>query len=443
MVEGIYFVKTSLEVSLSVHSHSIWQQFIGSCRSTFSSDFFHKVAETFATRILLIGIGLVTSVIVARCLGPEGRGLYAVAATIGAIGVQFGNVGLHASNTYYAARDRKLLPALVGNTIVVSFGFGSLGIALTWIIFFFWPNLAPVHGLLLILSLIWVPFGLAYLLLQNLLLGIQKVRSYNKIELATKILGLGLLGLVIFIRNVTAEMVFLAGLVALVISFIWALGRLLTLINNHPFPSFLLFKENIRYGLKAYLAAFFAFLVLRSDLLIVKYFLGPEQAGYYSVAVSMAEMIYMLPVVVGTILFPKLSVLTDIREKWFLARKISFNTGIGMVLVLAIAGFLAEPIVLVLYGKTFLPSLSAFLWLLPGMLFLGVETVAVQYLNSMGFPITVVIMWILTSVLNVGLNIWAIPVYGIVGASMVSSLSYFVAFALVIWISWKMKVEHD
>src|SRR4030043_1134751 len=92
-----------------------------------SSDFIRKVGETFITRICLIGIGLVTSVIVARILGPEGRGLYAVAATIGAIGVQFGNLGLHGSNTYYLARARSLLPALIGNTLLVSFVVGGAG----------------------------------------------------------------------------------------------------------------------------------------------------------------------------------------------------------------------------------------------------------------------------------------------------------------------------
>lgn len=111
--------------------------------------------------------------------------------------------------------------------------------------------------------------------------------------------------------------------------------------------------------------------------------------------------------------------------------------------MLAMAGFLAKPIVTVLYGKAFLPSVSAFFWLSPGILFLGVETVAVQFVNSIGFPITVVMVWILASLLNVGLNMWAIPVYGIVGASMVSSLSYFVVFVLVIWVSRITRLKHE
>jgi O-antigen/teichoic acid export membrane protein len=436
-------VKTNVEALFSPYRRSLRQSLVRLYQKTTASDFVQKVSETFLTRILLIGIGLITSVIVARVLGPEGRGLYAVAATITAMGVQFGNLGLHASNTYYVARDKKILPALVGNTIVVSFGFGGLGCAFTWIIFSLWPKLAPVNGFLLILSLTWIPFGLAYMLLQNLLLGIQDVRTYNKIELTTKILGVGFIALVIFLRCVTVEEVFLAGLITLVIGFLWAFFRLLSKIPNLAMPSFALFKENIQYGLKAYIATFFAFLVLRSDLLIVKYMVGTEQTGYYSVAVSMAELIYILPVVVGTILFPKLTPLTDIREKWLLAKRVTFNMTVGMLLMLTLAGFLAHPIVEVLFGKAFLPSISAFLWLLPGMFFLGIETIAVQFLNSIGFPIIVVGVWVLTALLNIGLNIWVIPAYGIVGASMVSSLSYFVAFVLVLWIIRKTKVEHE
>jgi len=408
-----------------------------------SSDFIRKVGETFVTRIFLIGIGVATSVIVARALGPEGRGLYAVAATIGAIGVQFGNLGLHASNTYYVARDKKLLPALVGNTIMVSFAVGGFITVLIWMIFSIWSKLAPLDGLLLILSLIWIPLGLVCLLLQNLLLGIQEVRAFNKIELVTKMFGVGLIGFLTLIGTATIEAIFSAALVALVISSLWALRRLKSHLIKPPQASMALLKENIGYGLKAYLAAFFSFLVLRVDLLMAKYILGSEQTGYYSIAANMAELVNILPVVVATILFPKLSALTDTKEKWNFTKKAAVATGAGMLLVLTVTGFLAKPVVRVLYGDPFLASVPPFLWLLPGIFFLGVETVAVQFLNSIGFPKIIVVVWSLTCLLNIGLNMWVIPEYGITGASIVSSLSYFVVCAFIFGISWKTKQKYE
>ena len=70
-----------------------------------------------STRISLVIVGFVTSVIIARTLGPEGRGMFAMAVTLGAIGVQFTNLGLHGSNTYYASRDTQLLSPLLGNSL--------------------------------------------------------------------------------------------------------------------------------------------------------------------------------------------------------------------------------------------------------------------------------------------------------------------------------------
>jgi O-antigen/teichoic acid export membrane protein len=402
-----------------------------------SSDFIRKVGETFVTRVLLIGIGLVTSVIVARILGPEGRGFYAVAITIGAIGVQFGNLGLHTSNTYYVAGDRGLLPALAANTIIVSFAVGGVGTVLIWMIFQLWPQMAPVRGLLLILSLLWIPFGLAYMLLQNLLIGIQDVRTYNKIELLTKALGLGLIGVLIITGAVGVETLFLVALIVLIIGLFWALLRLRTHIFTLPLPSLTLFKETIRYGSKAYLAAFFAFLVLRVNLLMVKYILGAEEAGYYSIAATMADTVYMLPVVIGTILFPKLSAMTHDQEKWAFTRKMAVSVGVVTVVLATFAGLLAGPVVRILFGELFVPAVPAFIWLLPGIVLLSINTCYMNYFASIGMPLITVVSPGLAAIVNIAVNLKLIPWWGIVGASITSVLSYgLMLVASIIYVSY-------
>ena len=389
-----------------------------------ASDFIRKVAETFATRIVIIAIGLVTTVIVTRILGPEGRGLYAVAVAIGAIGVQFGNLGLHASNTYYVAQDRNLLPTLLGNSLLVSFGFGSLAVIIAWCVFTLWPILAPVNGVLLIMALISIPIGLAYLLVQNLLIGIQEIRIYNLIEVVTKVLGVSLLAILIIVDAVLVENIFLMGLLALIISFCWGLAKLKSHFKHFPKLSIHLFKDNIRYGFKAYLAAFFAFMVLRVDLLMVQYMLGPEQAGYYSIAATMADMVYMLPVVIGTILFPKLSALTDSEKKWQLTRKVALIVMVIMIIVTIISVYLAHPLVNILFGNAFIPAVPAFVWLTPGILLLSVNTVFMNYFASIGMPSVTVYSPLFASLINIFLNYQLIPIFGIIGASISSLISY-------------------
>lgn len=396
----------------------------GSPGSLRSSSFARNIAQTFATRLVLLGSGLATAILVARALGPEGRGLYAVAVAIGAIGVQLGNLGLHASNTYYVAQDRKILPALIGNSLLVSFLFGALAGGATWIALLQWPGLAPLQGTLLGLAMLWVPFGLAYLLLQNLLLGVLEVSKYNQIELLTKLLGLVLVGVAIAMPKANVETVFSAGLIALAVGFIWALSHLLRMVPRVPWPVLSVLRENLDLGFRAYVIAFLSFLVLRVDLLLVKYLLSTADAGYYSIAATMADGVVLLPTVVASMLFPRLSGMVDHRQKWNLARKTAVLTGLMMLPVVLSALALARPVVRIFFGPAFMPAVPAFVWLLPGIFFLGIETVLVQFLNSMGFPKIVIGGWVICCVANIVLNLWAIPAYGIVGASVVSSICY-------------------
>ena len=56
-----------------------------SVRRARSSDLIGKVVETLATRVTIIGLGMVSSLAIARALAPEGRGYYGAAAALGAI----------------------------------------------------------------------------------------------------------------------------------------------------------------------------------------------------------------------------------------------------------------------------------------------------------------------------------------------------------------------
>ncbi|HKW17138.1 MAG TPA: oligosaccharide flippase family protein [Terriglobales bacterium] len=412
-------------------------------RALIDSDFSHKIVETYATRIFLIGLGLITSVVVSRTLGPTGRGLYAIAAVTGILGVQFGNMGLHTANVYYVAREPQSLPALVGNSLILSFGVGTLISFILGLCLHQFSRLIALHGVLLVLTLMWIPFGLAYLLLQNLMLGMHDVRGYNLLEIVNKSLPLVVILALAIAKAATTVSLFSATVAGLLVTSVWTLFRLQSVSVLGFKVSCVLFRGSIRYALKAYLAALFAFLVLRADLFMVQHMLGLEQAGYYSVASSMADYVSVIAVVIGTLLFPKLSAMQDVQEKLALTQKTTWMTAGLLVPLLLIASLVARPAVRVLFGAAFLPAASAFVLLMPGMLFLGVNSVAVQFLNSIGYPKSVVLVWGLCCCFNIGIDLWAIPHYGISGASVVSSVSYLLACVFILLIIRSVACEKE
>ncbi len=397
-----------------------------------SLDLFWKVAGTYFSQIILAGFSLASSIVVARLLGPAGRGEYAVAAAIGIIGVQFGSLGLPASNTYYLGRNRQLLSGLHANSIVLSFAVGGSASAVFAGVVLLRPALAPVHGLLLVLALCWVPFGLAYLLNQYLLVGLREVRAFNLIELANKVLALSLIGCLLVLHGITTDRVFAVTFAALLCSLSFSFARLRRLAPGRLAPSLALFRQGLGLGLRAQAVCFLGFILLRVDLLMVKYMLGSEQAGYYSIAANMADYILLLPTSLALILFPKLSAMEEPHRRWGVAGRVTWGAAALLLPLAGVCALLARPIVQGAFGKAYLPSVTSFLLLLPGVFCLGLETVMVQFLNSIGLPLSVAFAWLAACVTNIAINLWAIPHYGISGASMASTICYCLILILVL-----------
>jgi O-antigen/teichoic acid export membrane protein len=260
------------------------------------------------------------------------------------------------------------------------------------------------------------------------LLGMQAVGTYNLVDLFSKALPVVLIGSLIASGRATVPWVYGATLIALFFSFVWLYLAIVRNIGAKPTVSVEFFRQNIRYALRAYLAAFFCFLVLRADLLLIQHMLGQESAGYYSVAAAMADIVSLGAVTIGTILFPKLSAIANVQTKLQMTWRAVIVTGIITAPLIAISAVLSPWIIRLFFGDAFAQSASAYNLLLPGIFLLGLHSVAVQFLNSIGYPISVVIVWAVASVLNIAGNLWAIPRYGIQGASVVSSICYSVAF---------------
>lgn len=396
----------------------------GQLHKTWKSEFVRQVTGTMLARLAMVAIGLGTTIIVTRILGPNGRGLYAVAASVGAIGLQFGCLGLHAANTYSVSRNRALLPLLLGNSLLASIVVGGGGAVIAWGLFTFWPDVAPVHGVLLVLSLAIIPLNITLLLIQNLLLGIGEVRAYNIVDVFNKIFCVILLCALILIDLVSVESVFSVSLIATFISVVWVLFRLSSKCDHNFKLSLSLFSENLSYGFKAYLAAFFSFMVLRADLLMVQYLIGEREAGYYSIAAALGDMVYMLPVVIGTILFPKISAIENDMEKLVLVRKVIIVVSVIMLIVVGGSGLVSKILITTMFGDSFLPSQPAFIWLLPGIYFLSINTVCMNYFASIGMPSVAVYSPLVAMVINLCANYYLIPLYGIVGASFSSVAAY-------------------
>ena len=61
------------------------------------------------------------------------------------------------------------------------------------------------------------------------------------------------------------------------------------------------------YGFRAYVAIVLSYLIVRFDLLLVNAFLGRREAGLYGVAATLADGMFVIPMVISLNLFPRVA----------------------------------------------------------------------------------------------------------------------------------------
>ena len=189
-----------------------------------------------------------------------------------------------------------------------------------------------------------------------------------------------------------------------------------------------LFKRMIRYGLKFYISVVAGIIILRVDLLLVNKLRGPSEAGIYAIAAQMSTLLILLPSVIATLLFPRVSAVKDIDGE--LTMRATRHTAFVMFIVCILAVPLAFALPYV-YGQSFRGSTLQLLILLPGVLLLGIESVMVQHFNAQGLPFTIPLFWIICVLVNVVLNLIFIPRFGAIGAAVISTVTYALIFVLV------------
>jgi len=383
-----------------------------------------SVLETLGTRVVLLGLAMVANVLVARALGPAGRGYYGVAAAVTGLAVQFGTFGLHASNTFHVARGRGRVRLLVANSLLVALGLGGAIAAVCFGVFFYWPERAPLYGLPMVLALAAVPFSLAYVLLQSVLLGLEEFRACNKLEAALALFGLAWAAALVVAGRATVTTLLAGTVLGAVLVAGAALARLRPYLRGRVRPSRALLGSTLRYGLRGYAAGCFAYLVQRTDLLILDRVHGSRETGYYAAAVSVAMVLGVVPTALGTILFPRLSAMRDPEERWRVVARVLPRLAAVMAAAAALGALLAGPAVLLLFGAEFAPAVAPLRLLMPAVLLLSVNSVLMNYLASSGMPPVTVYSPAAATAVNVGLNLWLIPRLGGTGAAVSSLVAY-------------------
>lgn len=375
-------------------------------------------------------IGAVASIMIARSLGPVGRGDWAMISSLATLMGTVGTLGLPAAGAYAIARARAAdRPAMAGAALTLA---ALMATAVFAVYALVGIGLRPGTGSVGVLLMGAVIAGtlLVHAVAQQLLLTASTVRWFALAQLVPNCVMLAVVGGLAASGHLNLAATVIASAIATTIG---ALVAVLVLRRRaaswiRPSRAWAGMRPYLGYALLSFGVTSLTQITQRVDILIVGGYLGSRPAGLYAVAAQIGDVLLVVPAALGFVIFRRGAL--DMQNHWPDAlRMIALTGGLGVLAAGTVAVF-AAPVVRAVFGAEYLGAVDALRLLLIGIAALGAQGVVSAYVAARGRPRAVFAAWATAAVVNIGLNLAVVPDHGIEGAAAVSSLSYMLVLGL-------------
>ena len=392
--------------------------------------YFANTSWLLGERILRMGVSLFVGIYVARFLGPEKFGLLSYALGFVMLFVTIASFGLNEILVRELLQEKTQIKELLSTAFFIRvFGFLMMGCIIIFALQFTNDD-KYTHMMITIitLSIFFQSFNVIDCYFQS-----QVQSKYVVIVQFIQLLITSLIKIFLIINKATLiwfAIVFLIDQALLAI--------LLLSIFRWKKEWFSVFS--VRWELVTQLftnawplifSGMMVSIYMKIDLIMIKEMLDTKAVGIYAAAVKLCEVLYFLPVVVMSSLFPAI---VEARKKDLIVyRKQVFRIYeimIGATAIVAIiTTFLADWIVYILYGSIYQEAatiLQIYIW---AFVFVSLGVVSSKYLVAENLEIYAMYRSILGAIINITLNWYLIPIYGIKGAAFATLITQiFVAY---------------
>lgn len=380
-----------------------------------------QVIHTVFTRAVMLLVGALVSVVIARSLGPEGRGAYFVIITIATTAISLGHLSVEQAQARLWTRPESR-SGLSANSVLLGMSVGVLSALGTAVVTTaLGPQVMPVpsRGLLAV-ALLAIPCSMTVLYLNNILVLRARVEWINWSGLCAGVVH-------------CVALVVLAGAGSLSPGWVvvmWVVSQTLPLSILIPVArprlrsrDLCLARRELGMGLRYHTGLVSLFLLFRVDVLMLNAMMTNAAVGLYSLAMTLIELTRVTVDSIAQVALPRQMEGDHDSAAAFTARTarltLLFATGsVGLMCAVA-------PIVVpAVYGAAFAGSIPPLLGLAPGLVVLGGTRTVAAFLLRLDRPVAMSAISVTALAVNVILNLILIPAYGIVGCAVASSIGY-------------------
>lgn len=387
----------------------------------------------FGDKLLRMGVGLFVGVWLARYLGPQQFGLWNFAIAFTALFGTFATLGLDGIVVREIVKNPERQNEILGS----AFGLKLIGGVVALLIALLSISLIR-KGETLTLWLVGI--SAAGLIFQS----VNIIDFYFQAKVQSRYTVYAANGAFVL---VTLVKIYLLLTSAPLIAFAWvglgeiALTAIFLLIayqfNHHNMREWHYKKDVARNLLMEswplIISSVAVMIYMRIDQIMIGQMLGDEEVGWYSAAIKISEVWYFIPMAIVSSVFPAI---IDAKKKsealYYQRLQKLYNLMVILSLTVAIPmTFLADWMMELLFGREYIlagPVLSISIWC---GLFASLSVASGKWFISEGYTVLALKRNLYGAMLNIVLNYYLIPIFGMLGAA----LSTLVSFSLAAYVS--------
>jgi len=391
--------------------------------------YFKNTSWLFGEKILRMVVGLFVGIWVARYLGPEQFGLFSYAQSFVGLFTAIAGLGLDSIIVRELVKDPSKQAMLLGTAFRLK-----------------------LIGALLVLMILAVAIKLSHqdsltTLLIFIIASATVFQSFNVIDF-------------FFQAKVLSKYVVYTNIISLLISSCVKIGLILT---NAPLIAFAwvilfdsavlmlgfvyFFQRHSQLNIKKLkfskvmavsllkdswpliLSGLVISIYMKIDQIMIKEMLNTEAVGQYAAAVRLSEAWYFIPMVISSSLFPAIINAKKQSEALYYARlQKLYDLMVWMAIAIALPmTFLSDWVVNLLYGEQYNQAGSVLMIHIWAGVFVGLGTASGKWFVSENLIKEDFLRTFYGVLVNIGLNIYMIPKYGVIGAAIATLISQVVA----------------
>lgn len=400
--------------------------------------------------LLLKPLNLLTSVLLARFLGADGFGLYSLGLSISVLLNVFTNFGFPQGIVKFSIKNRaednnEKVKGVLYSSLIFSVSLCVL-IVIAQLLFakeisrmFFDDD--SLKNVLIIFGLS-IPFNTLYTFPAAFAQAFKKIKYQTIILSITRPLSFLLFTLVVVAFNWDLDAVLYANLISTIVTAVIGFYFII-----RYFPEFYQakvkpiyeFKNLITFSSQTMFTGFLSILMIKIDRIMIGYFSTSSDVGIYSAAANLA-------INVTFFLTPFAMIFSPISAELYHLNKLEELNGafknvtrwlliFTLPLFFILAGFSNE--LLIMFGKDFTIG-GTVLILISLAELINVSTGPVGILLKMsGHQLVDLKISILVLVINIFLNYFLIPVYGLIGAAIATAVAISITHLVRLSMVWK------